>query len=100
MYRTMLSSPVFGLRREIDRLFEDTFANGGERSSWAPPVNIKESPNAFQFGITPSMSSPRAVSTTVRSIGHWKKKCPSRPIMPNVAAAVGTSGGFQANSRW
>jgi len=25
VYRTTLSAPVFGLRREIDRLFEDTF---------------------------------------------------------------------------
>jgi HSP20 family protein len=34
------SSPIFGLRREIDRLFEDTFARDG--SHWTPAVDIKE----------------------------------------------------------
>ena len=49
MYRTMLTSPVFGLRREIDRLFEDTFANGGERTGWVPAVNIRETADGFEF---------------------------------------------------
>ena len=38
LYR--MSAPIFGLRREIDRLFEDTF--GREGGSFTPAVDIKE----------------------------------------------------------
>lgn len=39
------STPLFSLRREIDRLFDDAVggpANGRERSSWAPAVDVRE----------------------------------------------------------
>ena len=39
-YRMTNSSPVFGLRREIDKLFEDAFTRDGY--SWTPAVDIKE----------------------------------------------------------
>lgn len=42
VYRSSLTGPVFGLRREIDRLFEDTFGGDSRRSGWAPPVDIRE----------------------------------------------------------
>ena len=34
--------PVFGLRREIDRLFEDTFGRDVGRGGWVPPVDVHE----------------------------------------------------------
>lgn len=40
--RGSLTGPVFGLRREIDRLFEDTFGGDSRRSGWAPAVDIRE----------------------------------------------------------
>jgi HSP20 family protein len=43
LYRMATTSPIFGLRREIDRLFEDTFARDG--SSWVPAVDIQENDN-------------------------------------------------------
>ena len=43
LYSMTTSSPIFGLRREIDRLFEDTFARDG--NNWTPAVDIKESDN-------------------------------------------------------
>lgn len=49
MYRTSLSTPVFGLRREIDRLFEDTFGRGDGLSSWSPAVEVRESDNELRF---------------------------------------------------
>ena len=42
LYRTSLSAPVFGLRREIDRLFEDTFGRGEGVSNWSPAVDVRE----------------------------------------------------------
>jgi HSP20 family protein len=35
-------SPIFGLRREIDRLFEDTFTGRGVTGTWTPAVDIHE----------------------------------------------------------
>ena len=43
IYRTSLSAPVFGLRREIDRLFEDTFSRGDGVNNWSPAVDVSES---------------------------------------------------------
>ena len=40
--RGSLTGPVFGLRREIDRLFEDAFGGDSRRSGWAPAVDIRE----------------------------------------------------------
>jgi len=43
VYRGSLTGPVFGLRREIDRLFEDAFGGDSRRSGgWSPPVDIRE----------------------------------------------------------
>jgi HSP20 family protein len=42
VYRGSQSGPVFGLRREIDRLFEDTFGREAGRTGWAPPVDVRE----------------------------------------------------------
>jgi len=43
VYRGSLTGPVFGLRREIDRLFEDTFGGDSRRSGgWAPAVDVRE----------------------------------------------------------
>ena len=47
LYRMTTSSPIFGLRREIDRLFEDTFARDG--SSFTPAVDIKENDNEIRL---------------------------------------------------
>src|ERR1700704_5075714 len=43
------ASPIFGLRREIDRLFEDTFARDG--SSFTPAVDIKENDNEIRLDL-------------------------------------------------
>jgi HSP20 family protein len=43
VYRGSLTGPVFGLRREIDRLFEDAFGGDSRRSgAWTPAVDIRE----------------------------------------------------------
>lgn len=42
VYRGSLTGPVFGLRREIDRLFEDTFGGDSTRRGWAPAVDVRE----------------------------------------------------------
>ena len=56
LYRMTTGSPIFGLRREIDRLFDDTFARDG--NSFTPAVDIKENENEIRLeaelpGISP-----------------------------------------------
>jgi HSP20 family protein len=48
VYRTAIAAPAVTLRREIDRLFDDTLnalgADGATRvNDWMPPVDIRES---------------------------------------------------------
>src|SRR5688500_6708084 len=64
MYRTTLTAPIFGLRREIDRLFEDTFQNGGERAGWTPTVNIRETASEFGFEVELAGLKPEQVEIT------------------------------------
>jgi len=47
LYRMNAGSPIFGLRREIDRLFDDTFARDG--SNWTPAVDIKETESEIRL---------------------------------------------------
>lgn len=50
VYRASLTAPVFGLRREIDRLFEDVFnAESGDRHrpEWAPVADVHEDAHAL-----------------------------------------------------
>ena len=50
LYRTSLS-PVFGLRREIDKLFEDTFAQNSGAPALTPAVDVHETANQLTFEI-------------------------------------------------
>ena len=43
-------SPVFGLRREIDRLFDDTFAGRGG-ANWQPAVDIHETSKELRLDL-------------------------------------------------
>jgi HSP20 family protein len=64
MYRTSLTAPIFGLRREIDRLFEDTFQQGGDRTGWVPPVNVRETQKEYAFEIELAGLKPEQVEIT------------------------------------
>jgi len=56
MVRTAkLATPLFGLRREIDRLFDDTFGNANvpllPESAWLPIVDVKETNEELLFNL-------------------------------------------------
>lgn len=52
LYATTMNAPVFGLRREIDRLFEDAFGRGqAGRNEWAPVVDIHETEQELTFAV-------------------------------------------------
>ena len=44
-------TPMFGLRREIDRLFDDTFFGRGTGATWHPAVDIRESSKELRLDI-------------------------------------------------
>ncbi len=52
LYATASTAPAFGLRREIDRLFENTFGRGQPgRDEWTPAVDIHETGQELTFAI-------------------------------------------------
>lgn len=44
-------SPVFGLRREIDRLFDDAFTGRGNAASWMPAVDVHETAKELRLDV-------------------------------------------------
>ena len=44
-------SPIFGLRRQIDRLFDDTFVGRGGEASWQPAVDIQETARELRLDV-------------------------------------------------
>ena len=65
LYRMTTGSPIFGLRREIDRLFDDTFARDG--NSWTPAVDIKENDNEIRLEVELPGLNPEEVEITAEN---------------------------------
>jgi HSP20 family protein len=65
LYSMTTSSPIFGLRREIDRLFEDTFARDG--SNWTPAVDIKETASDIRVDLELPGLKPEDVEITTEN---------------------------------
>ena len=59
--------PVFGLRREIDRLFEDTFGRDTNRSGWVPPVDVREDGKEIVLEIELPGIKPHDVEVTAEN---------------------------------
>lgn len=83
VYRTNLVGPVFGLRREIDRLFEDAFGRGSDsaRSGWMPAVDVREDEQGLTFEFELPGFRPEDVEVTsengvltVRGERHQERK--------------------------
>lgn len=66
LYRTTGLGPVFGLRREIDRLFEDTFGRGGAGASgWTPAVDVREDSQEISMAVELPGIDPSQVDISV-----------------------------------
>jgi HSP20 family protein len=65
VYATFPTAPVFGLRRQIDRLFEDTLRGGpGGRNEWIPAVDIRETNQELTFAVELPGIKPEDVEVT------------------------------------
>ena len=75
LYRTMSAAPIFGLRREIDRLFDDAFTRDGR--AWTPAVDIKENDTELRVELELPGMNPDQVEITaengILTIGGEKK---------------------------
>jgi len=67
LYRTGLSTPVFGLRREIDRLFEDTFGRGEGMSAWTPAVDVQETDQELRLDLEIPGMKPEDIEITAEN---------------------------------
>jgi HSP20 family protein len=65
LYRMTTAAPIFGLRREIDRLFDDTFARTG--GSFTPAVDIKENDNEIRLDLELPGMRPEDVEITAEN---------------------------------
>lgn len=67
LYRTVLPVPAAGLRREIDRIFEDVLGGGlnGNSAVWAPSVDIEERKDEMLFRLELPGVRPEDVEVTV-----------------------------------
>ncbi|MFL5577471.1 MAG: Hsp20/alpha crystallin family protein [Gemmatimonadaceae bacterium] len=67
--RMNVVGPVFGLRREIDRLFEDAFGRGSElgRPMWSPAVNVREDDRGLNFEFELPGFRPEQVEVTAEN---------------------------------
>ena len=65
LYRMTTSSPIFGLRREIDRLFDDTFARDG--NSFTPAADIKENDTEIRLELELAGMRPEDVEITAEN---------------------------------
>jgi HSP20 family protein len=67
VYRGSLTGPVFGLRREIDRLFDDALGSDTRRSGWIPAVDVRDDHNAIVLEIELPGLKPSDVEVTAEN---------------------------------
>jgi HSP20 family protein len=69
VYRASVVAPAFGLRREIDRLFEDVFATDGrsrQAHGWTPAIDVRESAQE----VTLTVEIPGLAASDVEVTAH------------------------------
>ena len=86
LYRTMNAAPVFGLRREIDRLFDDAFSRDG--MAWTPAVDIKENDSDLRVETELPGLRPEDVEVTAEN-GILTVRADLRIVSPDISASPG-----------
>lgn len=65
VYRSTALTPLFSLRREMDRLFDDTFGRAATNgATWSPAVDVREEKDAFRFELELPGVEPANVEVT------------------------------------
>ena len=66
LYRTTMS-PLFNLRRDIDRLWEDALGSASNGSAWMPPVDIRETDSDLRIEFELPGLTPEEVAITAEN---------------------------------
>ena len=67
-YTNLPTLPVFGLRREIDRVFDDIFGReAGANARWLPVADIREDEKAFTVELELPGIAPEQVEVTAEN---------------------------------
>jgi HSP20 family protein len=66
VYRTTLA-PIVTLRREMDRLMDDSFFRDVTASAWHPKTDVREEETAFVFELELPGVEPTAVDVTAEN---------------------------------
>jgi HSP20 family protein len=66
LYAPTVTPPVLGLRREIDRLLQETSARQSGRSEWSPAVDIRETDHELVFTVELPGIKPEGVEVTAQ----------------------------------
>jgi HSP20 family protein len=65
LFETSLTPlPVFGLRREMNRLFDDVLTRSTPAAAWTPPVDVREDENEITLSIELPGVKPENVEVT------------------------------------
>jgi HSP20 family protein len=65
VYRTTTLPPLFTLRREVDRLFEDAFGHAAAPATWSPATDVREEADAYRFELELPGVAPEQVEVTL-----------------------------------
>jgi HSP20 family protein len=68
MYTNLPTLPVFGLRREIDRVFDDVFGrDNGATARWLPAADVREDEKSFTVELELPGIAPENVEVTAEN---------------------------------
>lgn len=66
VYRTTTLPPLFTLRREVDRLFEDAFGRAAAApATWSPATDVREEADGYRFELELPGIAPEQVEVTL-----------------------------------
>lgn len=61
---SLAATPVFGLRREMNRLFDDVLTRTTPNAAWAPPVDVREDDREISLDVELPGVKPEDVEVT------------------------------------
>lgn len=61
---SLTATPVFGLRREMNRLFDDMLTRTTPSAAWAPPVDVREDDREISLAVELPGVKPEDVDVT------------------------------------
>lgn len=61
---SLTATPVFGLRREMNRLFDDVLTRTTPNAAWAPPVDVREDDHEISLDVELPGVKPEDVEVT------------------------------------